>query len=131
MTPATDALLVGTCVWVAALTIEARSDDMQRWLGAQGGGSLGISDWVATGFAVVAMGRLAMGIALRLYVELAEARDDKTRARLIAEAFGELEARLELARSVDTQGPSAPHWPTVAQGDRAGHGSGAEGDQTD
>jgi hypothetical protein len=34
-----------------------------------------------------------MSAALRLYEQLTEAKDDKTRARLIAEAFDELEAR--------------------------------------
>jgi len=36
-----------------------------------------------------------MSAALRLYEQLTEATDDKTRARLIAEAFEELEARFD------------------------------------
>jgi hypothetical protein len=39
-----------------------------------------------------------MGIGLRLYIQLLEAPDDNTRWRLIAEAFAELEARLEQAQ---------------------------------
>jgi hypothetical protein len=45
-----------------------------------------------------------MSAALRLYEQLSEAKDDKTRARLIAEAFDELEARFPQLGDLATQG---------------------------
>jgi ElaB/YqjD/DUF883 family membrane-anchored ribosome-binding protein len=45
-----------------------------------------------------------MSAALRLYEQLTEAKDDKTRARLIAEAFDELEARFPQLADLATQG---------------------------
>jgi hypothetical protein len=42
--------------------------------------------------------------ALRLYEQLTEAKDDKTRARLIAEAFDELEDRFPQLGDLATQG---------------------------
>ena len=45
-----------------------------------------------------------MSAALRLYEQLTEAKDDKTRARLIAEAFDELEARFPQLTNLATQG---------------------------
>jgi len=42
--------------------------------------------------------------ALRLYEQLTEAKDDKTRARLIAEAFDELEDRFPQLADLATQG---------------------------
>jgi hypothetical protein len=45
-----------------------------------------------------------MSAALRLYEQLSEAKDDKTRARLIAEAFDELETRFPQLADLATQG---------------------------
>jgi IMP dehydrogenase/GMP reductase len=45
-----------------------------------------------------------MSAALRLYEQLTEAKDDKTRARLIAEAFDELEARFPQLADFATEG---------------------------
>jgi wyosine [tRNA(Phe)-imidazoG37] synthetase (radical SAM superfamily) len=45
-----------------------------------------------------------MSAALRLYEQLTEAKDDKTRARLIAEAFDELETRFPQLADLATQG---------------------------
>ena len=45
-----------------------------------------------------------MSAALKLYEQLTEAKDDKTRARLIAEAFDELEARFPQLADLATQG---------------------------
>lgn len=45
-----------------------------------------------------------MSAALRLYEQLSEAKDDKTRARLIAEAFDELEDRFPQLADLATQG---------------------------
>jgi hypothetical protein len=45
-----------------------------------------------------------MSAALRLYEQLTEAKDDKTRARLIAEAFDELEDRFPQLGDLATQG---------------------------
>jgi hypothetical protein len=45
-----------------------------------------------------------MSAALRLYEQLTEAKDDKTRARLIAEAFDALEARFPHLADLATQG---------------------------
>jgi hypothetical protein len=45
-----------------------------------------------------------MSAALRLYEQLTEAKDDKTRARLIAEAFDKLEARFPQLADLATQG---------------------------
>lgn len=45
-----------------------------------------------------------MSAALRLYEQLTEAPDDKTRARLIAEAFDALETRFPQIADVATQG---------------------------
>jgi len=45
-----------------------------------------------------------MSAALRLYEQLTEATDDKTRARLIAEAFDALEARFPQISDLATQG---------------------------
>jgi predicted phage-related endonuclease len=45
-----------------------------------------------------------MSAALRLYEQLTEATDDKTRARLIAEAFDALEARFPQLADLATQG---------------------------
>jgi hypothetical protein len=45
-----------------------------------------------------------MSAALRLYEQLTEATDDKTRARLIAEAFDALEARFPQIGELATQG---------------------------
>ena len=45
-----------------------------------------------------------MSAALRLYEQLTEAKDDKTRARLIAEAFDALEARFPQFGDLATQG---------------------------
>jgi hypothetical protein len=45
-----------------------------------------------------------MSAALRLYEQLTEATDDKTRARLIAEAFDALEARFPQISELATQG---------------------------
>jgi hypothetical protein len=45
-----------------------------------------------------------MSAALRLYEQLTEATDDKTRARLIAEAFDALEARFPQIGDLATQG---------------------------
>jgi hypothetical protein len=45
-----------------------------------------------------------MSASLRLYEQLSEAKDDKTRARLIAEAFDELEARFPQLGDLATQG---------------------------
>ena len=45
-----------------------------------------------------------MSAALRLYEQLSEAKDDKTRARLIAEAFDELEDRFPQLADLTTQG---------------------------
>ena len=44
-----------------------------------------------------------MSVALRLYEQLSEAQDDKTRARLIAEAFEQLEDRYPQLKDVATQ----------------------------
>ena len=44
-----------------------------------------------------------MSVALRLYEQLSEAQDDKTRARLIAEAFEALEDRYPHLRDVASQ----------------------------
>jgi uncharacterized protein len=41
-------LYVDTSIWVAALTRETRTEDMQVWLAAQDAGTLAISDWVIT-----------------------------------------------------------------------------------
>jgi predicted phage-related endonuclease len=48
--------------------------------------------------------RTPMSAALRLYEQLTEAKDDKTRARLIAEAFDELEDRFPQLADLATQG---------------------------
>ena len=45
-----------------------------------------------------------MSAALKLYEQLTEAPDDKTRARLIAEAFDALESRYPQLSDVATQG---------------------------
>ena len=45
-----------------------------------------------------------MSAALRLYEQLTEAKDDKTRARLIAEAFDALEARFPQRTDLATHG---------------------------
>ncbi len=45
-----------------------------------------------------------MGFAVRLYDDLAQARDDRERARLIAEAFEKLEERYPELKEVATQG---------------------------
>ncbi len=45
-----------------------------------------------------------MSAALRLYEQLSEATDDKTRARLIAEAFDALEDRFPQIADLATQG---------------------------
>ena len=45
-----------------------------------------------------------MSAALRLYEQLTEATDDKTRARLIAEAFDALETRFPQLSDLATQG---------------------------
>ena len=45
-----------------------------------------------------------MSAALRLYEQLTEAKDDKTRARLIAEAFEELEVRFDQFATPNPQG---------------------------
>ena len=45
-----------------------------------------------------------MSAALRLYEQLSEATDDKTRARLIAEAFDALEDRFPQISDLATQG---------------------------
>ena len=45
-----------------------------------------------------------MSAALKLYERLTEATDDKTRARLIADAFDELEARFTALSGLTTQG---------------------------
>jgi len=45
-----------------------------------------------------------MSAALRLYEQLTEATDDKTRARVIAEAFDALEARFPQLADLATQG---------------------------
>jgi hypothetical protein len=45
-----------------------------------------------------------MSAALKLYEQLTEAPDDKTRARLIAEAFDALEARFPQIADLATQG---------------------------
>jgi hypothetical protein len=45
-----------------------------------------------------------MSAALKLYEQLTEAKDDKTRARLIAEAFDELEDRFPQLADLATQG---------------------------
>mgnify|MGYP001048629882 FL=1 len=45
-----------------------------------------------------------MSAALRLYEQLSEATDDKTRARLIAEAFDAVEARFPQIGDLATQG---------------------------
>jgi predicted phage-related endonuclease len=45
-----------------------------------------------------------MSAALRLYEQLTEAKDDKTRARLIAEAFDELEDRFPQLADLATEG---------------------------
>ena len=45
-----------------------------------------------------------MSVALKLYEQLTEAPDDKTRARLIAEAFEAVEERYPEIRDLATQG---------------------------
>jgi len=45
-----------------------------------------------------------MSVALRLYEQLTEAGEDKTRAMLIAEAFEQLEERYPQLKEVATQG---------------------------
>ncbi len=45
-----------------------------------------------------------MSAALRLYTQLTEASDDRTRARLIADAFDALEARFPQIMDLATQG---------------------------
>ena len=45
-----------------------------------------------------------MSAALRLYKQLTDAKDDKTRARLIAEAFDELETRFPQLADLATHG---------------------------
>ncbi|QXP84620.1 hypothetical protein ABZN20_09180 [Methylococcus sp. ANG] len=45
-----------------------------------------------------------MSVALRLYEQLTEAGEDKTRAKLIAEAFEHLEDRYPQLKDVATQG---------------------------
>ncbi len=45
-----------------------------------------------------------MSAALQLYTQLTEASDDKTRARLIADAFDALEARFPQIMDLATQG---------------------------
>ena len=44
-----------------------------------------------------------MAVALRLYEQLTQAPDDKTRARLIAEALEEMEQRYPQLRDMATQ----------------------------
>ena len=46
---------------------------------------------------------ITMSVALRLYEQLSEAQDDKTRARLIVEDFEALEDRYPHLRDVATQ----------------------------
>ena len=46
-----------------------------------------------------------MSIGLQVYIQLIEAKDDKTRARVIADAFEALEARLAQITSQTTQAP--------------------------
>jgi uncharacterized protein len=55
-------LYVDTSVWVAALTRETRTAEMQAWLAAQAPGSLAISDWVGTEFASALAMKLRMEI---------------------------------------------------------------------
>ncbi|NBC49187.1 MAG: DUF1640 domain-containing protein, partial [Gammaproteobacteria bacterium] len=45
-----------------------------------------------------------MGLALKLYEQLTEAADDRTRFRLIADAIGELEASWPRAGEIATPG---------------------------
>ena len=45
-----------------------------------------------------------MGVALRLYEQLTEAGEDKTRAKLIAEAFEQFEERYPNIKELATQG---------------------------
>ena len=46
-----------------------------------------------------------MSVALRLYEQLTEAGEDKTRAKLIAEAFEQFEERYPNLKDIATQGP--------------------------
>jgi hypothetical protein len=46
-----------------------------------------------------------MSIALQLYIQLTEAKDDDARARAIADAFEALETRLEQITQRTIQGP--------------------------
>jgi len=50
-----------TSVLVAALTNEARTAAMQRWLAAQAAGSMAISDWVITEFSAALAMKLRQG----------------------------------------------------------------------
>ncbi|MFZ4702177.1 MAG: hypothetical protein ACOYMG_19210, partial [Candidatus Methylumidiphilus sp.] len=45
-----------------------------------------------------------MSVALRLYEQLTEAGEDKTRAKLIAEAFEQVEERYPNLKDIATQG---------------------------
>lgn len=47
-----------------------------------------------------------MSIALQVYIQLTEAKDDDTRARIIADAFAALEARLAQVTAHSTQAES-------------------------
>jgi hypothetical protein len=64
-----------------------------------------------------------MSIALQLYINLIEAKDDKTRARLIAEAFDALEKRLTQLAAQTTSPPEQGPVPAAAQAKTANHSS--------
>ncbi len=61
-----------------------------------------------------------MNSAVQLYEALTSAPDDRTRARLIAEAFERLEERYPHLPDLATQGHPAQDGAAVAKGDRAG-----------
>ncbi|WP_295882098.1 hypothetical protein [uncultured Thiohalocapsa sp.] len=50
-----------------------------------------------------------MSIALQVYIQLTEAKDDDTRARIIADAFAAMEARLAQVTARITQAESPEH----------------------
>ena len=71
-----------------------------------------------------------MAVALRLYEQLTAAQDDQTRARLIAEAFEEMENRYPQIEGHGDPGACKGHRVKVGQGDRAdsagGEGTGSQ-----
>jgi predicted nucleic acid-binding protein len=79
-------LYVDTSVLVAALTKEARTDEIQSWLSQQDPNELAISDWVITEFSA------ALSIKLRTDQLLAEHRASALAAfvQLVSNSFNTL-----------------------------------------